>query len=409
MPKSTFFTGQPIFNQLLSYISRSKVDELITKYNSDHYCKKFKSYDHLVTMLFSCFHHCTSLRELITGMQVSANKLIHIGMVYMPCRSTLADANERRSAAFFADLYRELYKHHFGALPDSMPKGKLSDKLFIVDSTTITLFSEVFKACGNAKSNGKKKGGVKAHVMIRAKDNIPCFVNITSASTNDKTVMPDLKLPKGSILVMDKGYNSYLPMAEWTKSGVTWVTRLNKAARWEYIEEKPVNDKMVDHGVRSDKIILLGSPEKAHKVPLQQARLITYYDKETGKEFEFLTNNMELNALTISGIYKRRWQIEILFKRIKQNFQLNNFLGDNQNAIKIQLWCTFIADLLVKVVKEKADELKHNKWSFANVAGLIRLHLGTYINLIEFLVNPEKAIIGYNNEVKSYQLSLFKT
>jgi hypothetical protein len=409
MPKSTFFTGQPIFNQLLSFIPRSKVDQLTRKHNSDRYCKKFKAYDHMVTMLFCCFHQCTSLRELITGIQVNAHRLNHLGMMHTPRRSTLADANERRSAAFFEDLYHELFRCHFGVLPDSLPKCKLSDKLFIVDSTTITLFSEVFKACGNANANGKKKGGIKAHVLIRAKDNVPCFVHVTSASTNDKTVMPQLDLPKGSILVMDKGYNSYLPMAEWTKKGVTWVTRLNKRARWECMEELPVSEKMITHGVRSDKKIVLGNPEKANKVPLQEARLVTYFDKETGKEFEFLTNNQDFAALTIAGIYKRRWQIELLFRRIKQNFQLSNFLGDNQNAIKIQLWCTLIADLLVKVVKDKADELKKHSWSFANVAGLIRQHLGTYIDLIKFLVNPENAIIGYNSEVSDYQLSLFKT
>jgi hypothetical protein len=410
MPKSTFFTGQPIFNQLLSYVSRSKVDRLVRKHNSDRYCKKFKAYDHLVTMLFCCFHHCTSLRELITGLQVNAHRLHHLGMVYTPRRSTLADANERRGAIFFEDLYYELFRYHFGVLPDSLPKGKLSDKIFIVDSTTITLFSEIFKACGNANANGKKKGGVKAHVLIRAKDNVPCFVHITAASANDRGIMPQLNLPKGSILVMDKGYNSYNPMADWTKKGITWVTRLHKRARWECLEERPVSEKMFAHGVRSDRNILLGTPEKANKTPLQNARIITYYDEETGREFEFLTNNLELNALTIAGIYKRRWQIEILFRRIKQNFQLSNFLGDNQNAIKIQLWCTLIADLLVKVVKDKADKLKKSKkWSFANVAGLIRQHLGTYIDLIKFLVNPEKAIIGYKSEINSYQLSLFKT
>jgi hypothetical protein len=409
MPKSTFFTGQPIFNQLLSFIPRTKIDQFARKHQSNYYCKKFKAYDHLVTMLFCCFHHCTSLRELITGIQVNAHRLNHLGIVHTPRRSTLADANERRSADFFKDLYHELFRFHFGVLPDSLSKCRLSDKIFIVDSTTVTLFSECFKACGNEKANGKKKGGVKAHVMIRAKDNAPCFVHITSASTNDKTVMPKLDLPRGSILVMDKGYNSYKPMAEWTKKGVTWVTRLNKRARWECIAEREVNEDTAAQGVRSDKDILLGNPEKANKVPLQEARLITYYDEETGKEFEFLTNNMKLDALTIAGIYKKRWQIELLFKRIKQNFQLVNFLGDNQNAIKIQLWCTLIADLLVKIVKDKADRLKKNKWSFANVAGLIRQHLGTYIDLIKFLVNPEKAIIGYTAEVKSYQLALFKT
>lgn len=409
MPKSTFFTGQPIFNQLLSYISRSKVNQLARKHHSDRYCKKFKAYDHLVTMLFSGFHHCSSLRELITGLQVNAHRLHHLGIIHTPRRSTLADANKRRSADFFQDLFHYLYQHHFKSLPDSPIKGKLTDKLFIVDSTTITLFSEIFKACGNAMANGKKKGGIKAHVLIRAKEDTPCFVHITAASAKDTCIMPKLNLPKGSILVMDKGYNSYVPMAEWTKSGITWVTRINKRARWVSTEDRPVSERMSAQGVRSDKNIRLGNPEKANKLPLQDARLITYYDKDTGKEFEFLTNNRHYNALTIAGIYKKRWQIEILFRRIKQNFQLNNFLGDNQNAIKIQLWCTLIADLLVKVVKDKADKLKKNKWSFANVAGLIRQHLGTYIDLIKFLVNPEKALIGYTREVNNYQLTLFKT
>lgn len=409
MSKSTFFTGQPVFNQLLSNISRSTVNTLAKKHNADHYCKKFKAFDHLVTMLFCCFHHCTSLRELITGMQANAHRLHHLGMKHTPRRSTLADANERRAADFFQDIYHKLFRHHFGVLPDSLPKGRIRDNIFIVDSTTITLFSDVFKACGNANANGRKKGGVKAHILIRAKDDMPHFVHITEAAANDKTVMPKLSLPKGSILVMDKGYNSYLPMANWTKQGVTWVTRLNKRARWECVEERPVDEKMAANGIRRDRYIILGNPEKAKKVPLQPARLITYYDEETGKEFEFLTNNKEFAALTIAGIYKRRWQIEILFRRIKQNFQLSNFLGDNKNAIKIQLWCTLIADLLVKIVKDKADKQKNNKWSFANVASLIRQHLGTYIDLIKFLVNPEKALIGYQIETRNNQLALFKT
>lgn len=409
MPKSTFFTGQPVFNQLLSYIPRPQVTSLVKKHDADRYCKKFKAFDHVVTMLFCCFHHCTSLRELITGMQANAHRLHHLGMKHTPRRSTLADANERRSSAFFEDLYHKLFRHHFGVLPDTLPKGRISDSIFIVDSTTVTLFSEVFKACGNANANGKKKGGVKAHMLIRAKDDMPSFVHITEAAANDKTVMPRLNLPKGSVLVMDKGYNSYLPMAAWTKQGVTWITRLNKRARWECVEERQVSEKMAAKGIRRDRYIVLGNPEKANKVPLQPARLITYYDQETGREFEFLTNNKEFAALTIAGIYKRRWQIEILFRRIKQNFQLSNFLGDNQNAIKIQLWCTLIADLLVKIVKDKADKQKKNKWSFANVAGLIRQHLGTYIDLIKFLVNPEKAIIGYRVEMNTGQLALFKT
>lgn len=409
MPKSTYFTGQPILGQLLSLIPRHKVEQLAKKHHSNRYCKKFKAYDHLVTMLFSSFHHCSSLRELITGLQASSSRLAHLGIKYTPRKSTLADANKRRSAELFCDLFHSLRQRYYGFSPDSRLKGRINDRLFIVDSTTITLFSQVFKACGNAMANGRKKGGVKAHTLVKAKDDVPCFVHITEAKASDRRIMPMLNLPPGSILVMDKGYNSYIPMAQWTKNNVTWVTRLNTAACYRVTRELDVSEKFKDNGVISDRVIILGNHTKKSKTPLQNARIILYYDQVSGKTFEFLTNNMELSALTVAGIYKRRWQIESLFKRIKQNFQLHNFLGDNQNAIEIQIWCTLIADLLTKMVKDRADKLRKAKWSFANVAGLIRQHLGTYIDLVKFLVNPEKALIGYRENLTEYQLTLFKT
>lgn len=409
MPKSTYFTGQPILGQLLSLIPRHKVEQLAKKHQSNRYCKKFKAYDHLVTMLFSSFHHCSSLRELITGLQANSSRLGHLGIQYTPRKSTLADANKRRSSELFCELFHSLRKRYYGFSPDSRLKGKLNDRLFIVDSTTISLFSQVFRACGNAMANGRKKGGVKAHTLIRAKDDVPCFVHITEATASDRRIMPALNLPPGSILVMDKGYNSYIPMAQWTKKNVTWVTRIHVTACYQVTRELPVSEKFKNNGVISDKLIILGNQTNKGRVPLQEARIVTYYDQTSGKTFEFLTNNKEFSPLTIAGIYKRRWQIETLFKRIKQNFQLHNFLGDNQNAIEIQIWCTLIADLLTKVVKDKADKLRKTKWSFSNVAGLIRQHLGTYIDLIRFLIHPEKALIGYKEEGPEYQLKLFKT
>jgi Transposase DDE domain/Domain of unknown function (DUF4372) len=409
MPKSNFFTGQPIFNQLLSLIPRSMVNELARRHKSDHYYKKFKTNDHLVSMLFSGFHQCSSLRELITGLQANAHRLNHLGMVCTPRRSTLADANKNRSAIFFEMLFKKLYHFHFGDLPDSLIRKKLSEKLFIVDSTTITLFSEVFKGAGTYGSNGRKKGGLKAHMLLRAKDQTPCFVHLSAAAQNDRTFMPMLNLPAGSVIVMDKGYVNYKTMLGWDKQRITWVTRLGDRLRWEVIEQRWVNEYQQKLGVRSDKIILLGNPETQKRNPLQKARIITFYDKATEREFVFLSNNLEYSPNTIAGIYKRRWDIELLFKRIKQNFQLANFLGDNENAIKIQVWCTLIADLLIKVIKDRVETIKKRKWSFANIASLIRQHLTTYIDLIKFLLNPEKAIISYAQEAVNYQLQIFKT
>lgn len=409
MPKSSFFTGQPILNQLLSLVPRALINQLAQKHKADRYCKTFKAYDHLVSMLFCGFHQCSSLRELITGLQVNSHRLNHLGLLNTPRRSTLADANKRRPALFFEDLFHALYKLHYGRLPDSRIKGNLDEKLFIIDSTTITLFCDVLKGAGTYGLNGKKKGGLKAHVLTRAKDQVPCFVHLGASAQSDRVFMPMLELPKGSVICMDKAYVNYKVMRNWTQNHITWVTRFTPTLKYEILEEKIITGYHEKMGVRSDVVILLGNPKTKYLNPLQKARLVKYYDKTGEREFIFLSNNLQYSPLTIAEIYKQRWDIETLFRRVKQNFQLHNFLGDNENAIKIQMWCTLIADLLVSIVKDRVDKLRKRKWAFANIAGLIRQHLTTYIDLIKFLINPEKAIINYSKEANEYQLSLFKT
>src|SRR6476469_1040329 len=405
MSKSTFFTGQPIFNQVLSLIPRSMVSRLTRKYQGDRYCKKFHSYDHLVTMLFCTLHQCTSLREVITGMMACASRLKHVGLCSTPRRSTLSDANQRRNADFFADLYHLIYEHYYGGLPDSLKGKRLLDKLFIIDSTIVSLFSTVMQSTGSFGVTGKKKGGIKAHALVRAKDNLPCFVRLTAGKDSDTSILPLITLPTGSVVVIDKGYRNYRQFLEWTNQKISWVTRLHERTVYNIIESCPLNDRQYQQGVRNDNIIELGNPKTAYINPIQKVRLINFYDPSSQRTFSFITNNFTYSASTIADIYKRRWQIELLFKRIKQNFQLHSFLGDNENAIRIQLWCTLIADLLLKIIKDKVSQKRN--WSMANLAGLIRLHLGTYINLYKFLVNPEKGLINYGDFDLNQQLSMF--
>lgn len=405
MGKSTFFTGQPIFNQLLSLIPRIEFAELSRKHQADRYCKRFSSYAHLITLLYSTLHKCSSLREVATGMQACGQRLRHLGLNYTPRRSTLADANARRPAALFEELYHLLYRRHYGCLPDSLHGRKIIDKLFMIDSTVITLFSSAIQGTGDRPANGKRKGGVKAHVLLAAKENIPCFVSITEGKKADHTFLPQVTLPAGSIVVIDKGYRSYEQFSKWTQQKISWVTRLHSACVYEKRQQCPLSENQIRKGVKADFEILLGSPKAAYIHPLQKARLVLFTDPISGNCFEFITNNFTYSAATIAEIYKKRWQIELVFKRIKQNFQLHFFLGDNENAIKIQLWCTFIADLLIKIVKDKVAPKR--KWSMSNLAALVRLHLGTYINLYAFLAQPDKALMNYSESAHRLQLSIF--
>jgi hypothetical protein len=409
MPKSSFFTGQPVLTQILSLIPRSLVNQLSREHKADHYCKKFKANDHLVSMLFCAFHQCTSLRELITGLQANSYRLNHLGLLHTPRRSTLADANKRRPAVFFEALFHKLYESHYGHLPDSLQNLKLYDRLFAIDSTTVTLFCDVLKGAGTYQHNGKKKGGLKAHVLTRVKDRVPCFVHLSAAAHNDRVFMPKLELPKGSILVMDRAYVNYKLMQDWTENHITWVTRLNPTLRYEITHQNEISEYHKQQGIQNDVMILLGNQDAPKGNPIQKARLISFNDPDKKKELLFLSNNLGYSPVTIAQIYKRRWDIELLFKRIKQNFQFHNFLGDSENAIKVQMWCTLIADLLINVIKTRVDRLKKQKWSFANLAGLIRQHLTTYIDLFKFLLDPDQALIGYLDPEPPNQLSMFKT
>ena len=385
MNKSTFFSGQPVLAQLIKFIPDGVICRLTERHSADRYYKTFKSRDHLISMLYACFHNCTSLREVTTGLEASYNKLLHLGMKNVPRRSTLSDANSRRPVEFFEDLYHELYRMYQAHFPDSHQRASKEKQFFILDSTTISLFSDVMKGAGDYGLNGRKKGGIKAHVLLNASQQLPAVIYLTESARNDRVIMPKLTPKKNDILVFDKGYQNFQQWQQWTDQKITWVTRVMDNQYYEVLRDKPIDIDQQQKGVCSDLTILLGRGSNASTTPIM-ARLISFYVAEHKKIYHYLTNNFKLNANTIAAFYKKRWAIESFFKRIKQNNPLRYFLGDSERAIRIQVWCAFIKDLLIKIVK---DQLKR-KWAFSNISAMIRHHLLNYLNLFEFLNHPEK-------------------
>jgi FOG: Transposase and inactivated derivatives len=392
MSKGTFFTGQPIFNQVLSHIPRGMISNISSNYNSDRYCKRFTTFDHLVTMLYSTFNQCTSLREVTTGLLAWETRIHHLGMRYHPRRSTISDANNRRNEKVFEGIYLGLLKRYGNFLSDSSMKGK-KKKLYIFDSTTISLFQEVLKGSGLTSMDGRRKGGIKVHTLIRSDQDIPCMIRFSAGAANDAQFLKEVALPQGSVIVFDKGYPDYNSYNRFTDQRISWVTRLRCKTVFKVIRNCTVNEVQYNQGVISDQEIVLGHSHQKTAIKVQ-ARLITYRDATTKKVFQFITNNKRLSPITIANYYKRRWQIELLFKRIKQNYPLKYFLGDSENAIKIQIWCALIADLLLKVIKKGSG----CKWSFSNLAGMVRLHLMTYTDLNSFARSAEKTLL---NKIRS--------
>jgi Transposase DDE domain/Domain of unknown function (DUF4372) len=394
MSKGTFFTGQPIFNQILNFIPRSSVQTIARDLDADRYYKSFKTYEHLVTMLYSIFNHCTSLREVTTGLLAWEHRIQHLGMGSFPRRSTLSDANKNRSHEVFEKIYFKLLARYKDTLPDS-PKRSRKNNLYIFDSTSIALFQEILKGSGLSKADGRRKGGIKVHTLLQSSHDVPSMIRYSPSAANDASFLKEVHLAKGSVVVFDKGYRDYSTYNRFGEDGITWVTRHADHSVYKIRDRYRVHDYQKQHGIKTDWAIELGHnhSKKATKV---QARLIKYYDAEKKRYFLFLTNNFELAPLTIANYYQQRWQIETFFKRIKQNYPLQYFLGDNENAIKIQIWCTLMADLLLKVIKRGA----RSTIAFSNLTGLVRLHLMTYMDLKSFLRSPEKSFLRKYREQK---------
>jgi Transposase DDE domain/Domain of unknown function (DUF4372) len=404
MSKNTSFSGQPIFTQVLKLIPKDVVVKLTAQYQTNRYVKCFNTYEHLVSMLFCVFQRCTSLREVVTGMQAWENRLVHLGVKTYPKRSTLAEANQRRSSQFFEHLFHELVRiYSRNSLPDSRQSSNIDLRLLLIDSTTIELFSDIMGGAGSPSKDGKRKGGVKAHVQLNPIHNIPDIVYLTAAKENDRVFMSIIVAPKGSILVFDRGYFKYSQWQEWTDQGVFWVTRMRGDAVYQVLEDFTVNDKQKKLGVISDQKVLLGRGSfKGTEIIF--ARRIVYWDQDKKRQFEFVTNHDRFSPSNIAALYKKRWQIETTFKSIKQNYQLKYFLGDSENAIRIQIWCSLIADLLVKVIKKS---VKKKTWALSNLCSMIRMHLATYIDMWEFLSSPEGALKKYRN-YQAKQILLFE-
>jgi IS4 transposase len=333
-------------------------------------------------------------------MHACQGRLQSLGMHYLPTRSTLSDANKKRSYLVFEQIFFRLLEHYTPFLPDSRSKDSYLNKLIILDSTTITLFKEILKGAGMGDKNGKRKGGIKVHMAVRASHDLPYLVKLTASAYPDKIFLKEVNPPAGSVVVMDRGYNSFAHYLRWKHSEVDWVTRIHPRTVYTVDRELEVDQQDRLAGVLTDQLITMGHQHKKEKVC---CRLVRYHDPVMRRTFEFISSAREWTARKVADIYRRRWQIELLFKRLKQNMPLQYFLGDNENAIKVQIFCALISDLLLKITLNKVRK----KWSYSNMAALVRMHLVNYTDLIKFMENPDKCRIYNPLPAFNPQLNLF--
>ena len=338
-------------------------------------------------MLYAVIMRFDSLREIETSMIAEVRKLHHIGIETVPKRSTLSDANTRRPEKVFEEVYRDLYEANKSKLTSDSRQGGTEEwmkRLRIIDSTTITLFSHlIFKGVGRHPKTGKKKGGIKVHAVIHANEGVPCDVEFTSAATNDSFMLVPSRFSEKEITAMDRAYINYEKFEELTVRNVVYVTKMKKNLKYELLFDFM---EMTPEGKMEyrEQVVVFSKGETRHI-----ARIVTYVDIKKGKNpklVSLLTNDFDMRPETIVEIYRRRWQIESLFKQIKQNFPLRYFYGESANAIKIQIWVTLIANLLVSLLQSSLER----RWSFSGLATMLRISLMYYLNIYTFFNKPEE-------------------
>lgn len=390
MNKSTSYVGQHTLSQIFSLCPKNELAHLFVKAKSDYKAKRLKSWEHFVTMMFSVLAGCTSLRETCMGLEAYEGKLNHINIKKVPPRSTLSDANKRRASSVFQDIFNYLNNKYQGAISDSTLPNEVLSKLFLIDSTVFSLFKAILKTSGRHSANGKKKGGIKKNTMLDGATLMPVLIQFNAAADNDQQFLQFIKLPKGSFLTFDKGYNSYQQFAAFTSAEIFFITRQKDNAVYKSVSEKILTAQMPD-AVLKEEIIEQTYKDANGKIQVLQLRRIAWWDSKGKRTYEFISNNFELEAQVIADIYRYRWRIELFFKKLKQNFPLHYFLGDNQNAIEIQIWCALIALLLLSHIHFQDK----SKMAFSNMGAILRMHLPSYISIKNLLALHNKKRLRY--------------
>ncbi len=302
MNQSTFFFGQHLFSQITSLCNKSILSPVITKTQANRYYKCLHFYEHFISMRYCVLSGCSSLREIVSGLSIAEGKLNHLGISYVPPRSTLSDGNKHRPSSIFKAVYEDLYKKYKPSLSDSTLPKVVLQKLFLLDATVFGLFKAILKTTGRYAANGKKKGGIKKNTVIEASSLMPLFIQFDAAANSDQNIYKTLRLPQGSYIVFDKGYNNYRQFAAFSQSGIFFITRQKDNAVFADVVEC-LHDESSSSNILKEAIIVQTYIDENGLTQILRLRRIAWWDDEKNRSFEFITNNFELDAATIALLY----------------------------------------------------------------------------------------------------------
>ena len=363
-----------IISQFLKLVPRHEFNQLVKQHDPKRRSDAFSRWSQFVALGVGQLASRSSLRDIEATMQSQSHLRYHLNCQPVS-KSALGRANEKLSADFYLDVFKKLYQR----CSQTSPKHpfRFKNKLFSLDASLIDVSMKLFPQA----NYNTMKAAYKLHLGLDHDGLIPAFAHITHSKQSDLSGAQLMKFPKGSVLVFDRGYNNYSWHNSLTEKGIFYVTRIHSRAVYNVLTHNKVPENTA---VTSDQIIAYSSA-KAQRNDLMPVRRVGYRDPETGKHYEFITNQLNWSAQTVAEIYKQRWQVELFFKWIKQNLKIKSFLGNSENAVKTQVFAALCIYLILAFIKFRSRVGK----SFQQIFRLIQVNLFAKRSLMELLEPPD--------------------
>jgi len=370
--------NKPVIRQIIDLVPRWLLQSCTKQFNTDKGCSRYKTYDQFVAMTFGQLNKCMTLGDISTGVGISETFIADLGLEQSPARSTMSDGNKKRNYQMFETLYYRLLSHYERVLEKQHQRHIIEEikgqKIKLIDSTTISLCLSTFDWAKFRTA----KGGIKIHTSWDDTLMIPDMINISEAKLHDRYGLAQLVFPKNTIIVEDRAYFDFDLMLSRIRAENIFVTRIKNNTVFEVVEELDLPDD-TDQDILRDDIIRLTSPTAIKKgISDQKLRLVHVYKEDENKVIEIITNQLDWTARTIADLYKKRWDIELFFKALKQNLQVKTFIGTSPNAVKSQIYIALICYLLLELIKRTMTKRTH---AFSNFVEKIRICLPFYLSL----------------------------
>ena len=342
------YTGQLVFSQLMDYLPLHTFRRYVARYQGERYVKQFRCLDQYLVMAFAQLTYRESLRDIAVCLRAHQSKLYHMGIrSEHVARSTVSRANEQRDWRIYADVAHALIRIARPLYADEEFGLELDNTVYALDASTIDLCLSVFPWALFRST----KSAVKLHTLLDLRGNIPTFLHISDGKLHDVNIL-DMLLPEaGAFYIMDRGYVDFARLFMLHTAGAFFVIRAKSNTQYRRRYSHPVDQST---GLRCDQTILLTGVNTATDYP-QPLRRIKYHDHQTGKTFNFLTNNFVIPAQTTADLYRHRWQVELFFKWIKQHLRIKSFFGTSENAVRTQIWIAISVYVLVAIIRKQLD------------------------------------------------------